>query len=118
MDAPIPRIAIENPVSVISGQIRKSDQLIHPWQFGHPEEKRTCLWLKNLDKLQPTHIVYDEMMQRPKKERHRIWSMPPSADRGKLRSLSYAGIAAAMAAQWGGATQLTLDQIPGCEGVL
>ncbi len=101
MDAPIHRICIENPVSVISSHIRKSDQMIHPWQFGHPEEKRTCLWLKNLPKLVPTNNVHEEMMALPKSERHRIWSMPPSADRGKLRSLFYDGFAEAMAEQWG-----------------
>ena len=102
MDSPIERICVENPVSVIASQIRKSDQLIHPWEHGHPEEKRTCLWLKNLPKLEPTDIVYDEMMKLPKAERHRIWSMPPSPTRGKDRSRFYTGIADAMAEQWGG----------------
>ena len=110
MEAPIAQIAIENPVSVISSHIRKTDQLIHPWQFGHPEEKRTCLWLKNLPKLKPTKIVHEEMMKLPKKERHRIWSMTPSEDRGKLRSLFYPGIAEAMAIQWGKARQFTLEE--------
>ena len=93
MDAPIDKIAIENPVSVISSQIRKPDQTIQPWQFGHGETKRTCLWLKNLPKLTPTDIV-DGREQR-------IWKMPPSPDRWKERSKTFTGIANAMADQWG-----------------
>jgi site-specific DNA-cytosine methylase len=93
MDAPIPRIAIENPVSIISSHIRKPDQTIQPWQFGHGETKRTCLWLKGLPKLTPTDIVEGR--------EQRIWKMPPSADRWKLRSQTYQGIADAMANQWG-----------------
>lgn len=92
MDAPINKIAIENPVSVISSHIRKPDQTIQPWQFGHGETKRTCLWLKNLPKLQPTDIV-DGREQR-------VWKMPPSPDRWKERSKTFAGIANAMADQW------------------
>jgi len=97
LDAPIDKIAIENPVSIISSHIRKPDQTIQPWQFGHGETKRTCLWLKNLPKLTPTDIV-DGREQR-------IWKMPPSADRGKFRSQTYAGIAQGMADQWGAQTQ-------------
>ena len=93
MDAPIDRIAIENPVSIISSQIRKPDQTVQPWQFGHGETKRTCLWLKDLPKLKPTDIV-DGREQR-------IWKMPPSADRWKERSKTFQGIANAMANQWG-----------------
>ena len=92
--APIPRIALENPVSIISTRIRKPDQVIQPWQFGHGETKATCLWLKNLPLLTPTNIVQGRDA--------RIHKMPPSADRWKLRSTTYSGIAAAMAAQWGG----------------
>lgn len=92
MDAPIPRIAIENPVSIISSHIRKPDQTIQPWQFGHGETKRTCLWLKNLPKLTPTNIVEGR--------EQRIWKMPPSKDRWKERSKTYQGIADAMAQQW------------------
>ena len=99
MDAPIERICVENPVSVISSQLRKPEQLIHPWESGHPAEKRTCLWLKNLPKLEPSNIVYDEMMELPKKERHRIWWMGSS--KSKERSIFYPGIADAMAEQWG-----------------
>ena len=93
MDAPIARIAIENPVSIISSRIRKPDQIIQPWQFGHGETKATCLWLKNLPKLTPTNIVDGRS--------DRIHKMPPSKDRWKLRSTTYQGIADAMAAQWG-----------------
>lgn len=93
LDAPVPRIALENPVSIISSQIRKPDQIIQPWQFGHGETKATCLWLKNLPPLTPTDIV-DGREQR-------VWKMPPGPDRWKERSRTYTGIAAAMADQWG-----------------
>lgn len=94
MDAPIPRICIENPVSVISSKIRKPDQIIQPWQFGHGETKTTCLWLKNLPKLIPTNIVEGRAGN--------ILAMAPSADRWKKRSKTYQGIADAIALQWGG----------------
>ena len=93
MEAPIDRIAIENPVSVISSKIRKPDQIIQPWMFGHGETKATCLWLKNLPKLIPTNIVSDRVA--------RVHHMPPSPDRWKNRSRTYTGVAAAMADQWG-----------------
>lgn len=93
MRAPIPRIAIENPVSVISSKIRKPDQVVQPWQFGHGETKATCLWLTNLPKLQPTEIVAGREA--------RVHKMPPSPDRWKERSKTYPGLDAAMAAQWG-----------------
>lgn len=91
--APIPSIALENPVSIISSRIRKPDQVIQPWQFGHGETKATCLWLKNLPLLKPTNIVEGREA--------RIHRMPPSPDRWKERSKTYAGIASAMAEQWG-----------------
>lgn len=91
--ADIPRIAIENPVCVMSSLWRKPDQIIQPWQFGHGETKATCLWLKGLPKLTPTNIVDGR--------EPRIHKMPPSADRWKLRSETYQGIAQAMADQWG-----------------
>jgi hypothetical protein len=94
LDAPVPMIALENPVSVISSMIRKPTQTIQPWQFGHGEVKRTCLWLQGLAPLVPTEIVAGREA--------RVWKLPPSADRWKLRSTTYAGIAAAMAMQWGG----------------
>lgn len=91
-DAPIERIALENPISIISSKIRKPDQIIQPWQFGHGETKATCLWLKNLPLLTPTNIVEGREA--------RIHKMPPSADRWKKRSETYQGIADAMAKQW------------------
>ena len=93
MDAPIPKIAIENPVSVISSRIRKPDQIIQPWQFGHGETKATCLWLKGLPKLTPTNVVEGREA--------RVHRMPPGPDRWKERSRTYSGVAEAMAAQWG-----------------
>ena len=99
--ADIPRIAIENPVCIISSIWRKPDQIIQPWMFGHMEQKATCLWLKGLPKLSPTNIVKDEMMKLPKNKRERLHYLPPSEDRWKLRSETYQGIAQAMADQWG-----------------
>ena len=93
MNVDIPMIAIENPIGVLSSKIRKPDQIIQPWQFGHGETKATCLWLKNLPLLKPTDIVSGR--------EQRIHNLPPSADRGKLRSVTYKGIAEAMADQWG-----------------
>lgn len=92
MDAPIKHIAIENPVSVISSKIKKPTQIIQPWQFGHGETKKTCLWLKGLPKLVPTDVVLGR--------EQRIWKLPPSKDRATLRSKTYKGIADAMAKQW------------------
>lgn len=88
------RIAIENPVGIMSTKYRKPDQIIHPWQFGHGETKKTCLWLKGLPPLTPTEIVNGR--------EPRIWKMPPSKDRAKLRSKTYPGIAKAIALQWAG----------------
>jgi hypothetical protein len=93
LDAPIPRIALENPISIISSRIRKPDQIIQPWQFGHGETKATCLWLKNLPPLHPTNIV-------PGREA-KVHRMSPGPNRWKERSRTYPGIAAAMASQWG-----------------
>ena len=100
--ADCPHIAIENPVGIMSTVWRTPDQVIHPWQFGHPEQKATCLWLKNLPRLATTDYVYGPMMLLPRKERERMHFMSPSPDRWKKRSVTYAGIAAAMADQWGG----------------
>lgn len=92
LEAPIPRIAVENPISIISSRIRKPDQIVQPWQFGHGETKATCFWLKNLPKLQPTNIV---------EGRHaRVHREPPGPNRWKARSRTMPGIAAAMAEQW------------------
>lgn len=93
MDAPVERIAIENPISIISSKIRKPDQIIQPWMFGHGEVKATCLWLKNLPKLTPTNIVEGRVA--------RVHREPPSPERWKNRSRTMRGIADAMAAQWG-----------------
>ncbi len=93
MDAPVERIAIENPISVISSKIRKPEQIIQPWQFGHGETKAICLWLKNLPPLEHTDVVEGREA--------RVHRMPPSPDRWKDRSRFYPGIAQAMAAQWG-----------------
>jgi hypothetical protein len=98
--ANIPRIAIENPVCVMSSLWRKPDQTIQPWMFGHKEQKATCLWLKGLPLLTPTNNVKNEMMELPKNERERLHYLPPSKDRWKIRSETYQGIADAMAAQW------------------
>jgi site-specific DNA-cytosine methylase len=100
MAAPIHRICIENPVSVISTKIRKPDQIVHPYMFGHPEQKTTCLWLKNLPSLKETNNVKEEMMKLSRKERERIHLIAPSKDRWKERSRTFTGIAQAMAEQW------------------
>jgi len=92
MNASINKIAIENPIGIISTKIRKPDQIIQPWQFGHGETKATCLWLKNLPLLVPTNIVTGRI--------NRIHKMLPSKNRGKIRSITYQGIADAMAKQW------------------
>jgi hypothetical protein len=92
MDADIPKVCIENPVSVISTKIRTPDQIIQPWMFGEPYQKTTCLWLKGLPKLIPTKIM--------DKREQACWKMGPSPHRWKLRSKTYQGIADAMADQW------------------
>jgi len=92
LDAPIGRIALENPISIISSRIRKPDQVIQPWQFGHGETKATCLWLKNLPKLTPTNIVEGREA--------RVHKMAPGPNRWKERSRTFEGIANAMAEQW------------------
>jgi hypothetical protein len=93
LNAPVAKIALENPISIISSRIRKPDQIIQPWQFGHGETKATCLWLKGLPKLVPTNIVEGREA--------RVHKMAPSPDRWKERSRTYQGIAEAMAEQWG-----------------
>ena len=88
------KIAIENPVGIMSTYYRKPDQIIQPWQFGHGETKKTCLWLKGLPPLISTEIVEGR--------EQRIWKMPPSEDRAKNRAKTFPGIARAMAEQWAG----------------
>lgn len=101
MRAPIPLIAVENPISVLSSHIRKPDQIIQPWMFGHGESKSTCLWLKGLPKLVPTNIVDGRMKY--------INMLSPDVNRWKARSRTHAGIARAMAAQWGGQIEVVSD---------
>jgi hypothetical protein len=105
MEAPIPRIAIENPIGVVSTRIRKPDQVIQPWQFGHDASKATCLWLKGLPLLNHTQIIGPRIV-----DGRRRWGnqtdagqnrLAPSRDRWKIRSATYTGIATAMAEQWG-----------------
>jgi hypothetical protein len=105
LDAPIPRIALENPIGCIGTRIRKADQTIQPWQFGHDASKATCLWLKNLPLLTPTAIVEPRIANGKKRWANQTDSgqnrLPPSDDRWKIRSETYVGIAEAMADQWG-----------------
>jgi hypothetical protein len=101
MDAPIHRIAIENPISVISSKIRKPDQIVQPWMFGHPESKATCFWLKGLPKLVETDNVHELFKSLPKNQQQRLHYLPPSEHRWKERSRTFQGIANAMAVQWG-----------------
>lgn len=114
MNANIPKICIENPISVISSRIRKPDQIIQPYEYGHDASKRTCLWLKDLPKLTPTKMVEPRVVITPSGKPAKRWGnqcdnygqdkLPPSEDRWKLRSATYVGIAEAMAAQWGSLT--------------
>jgi hypothetical protein len=105
LNAPIPHIAVENPIMHKYAKERiggvKQTQVIQPWMFGHPEQKATCLWLKNLPPLVPTNNVKAEMDALPDNQRQRLHYLPPSADRWKLRSTTFQGIADAMAEQWG-----------------
>jgi hypothetical protein len=110
LESPIPRIAIENPIPhkyalEIIG--RKYDQVIQPWMFGHLERKATCFWLKGLLPLRATDNVREQMLALPKREQQRLHYLPPSPDRWKLRSRTFAGIAQAMAEQWGYSNNLT-----------
>ena len=109
LEAPISKIAVENPISIISTRIRKPDQIVHPWWFGHTEQKSTCLWLKNLPPLKKTNDVKMEMMKLPKNQRERMFYLPPSVDRWKIRSTTYIGLAEAMAKQWGSEQDFCLE---------
>ena len=104
LDAPIPRIALEKPIGCISSRIRKPDQIIQPWQFGEDASKSTCLWLKNLPKLEPTKVIEPRIVNGKKRWSNQTDSgqnrLGPSEDRWKIRSLTYQGIADAMAEQW------------------
>jgi hypothetical protein len=104
LDADIPKKCIENPIPHKYGVKiigRKYDQIVQPWMFGHTEKKATCLWLEGLPKLKPTNIVKDEMERLPKNQQQRSYYLPPGKDRSKLRSITFQGIADAMAEQWG-----------------
>jgi len=102
LDAPIPHIALENPISIISSRIRKPDQIVQPFHFGDPYRKTTCLWLKNLPKLVPTNDLGTG--------EQKCWKEPPHPDRWKRRSRTYEGLAAAMAMQWGGLSELASSE--------
>jgi hypothetical protein len=112
LGADIPKICLENPIGVISTRIRKPTQIIQPYQYGHDASKQTCLWLKNLPPLQPTEFVEPRIVTTPSGKKANRWgnqcdnyghdSLPPSADRWKIRSATYQGIADAMVKQWGG----------------
>ena len=97
----VPHVAIENPVGIMSTHYRKPDQIVEPWMFGHPETKKTCLWLKGLPPLEPTKNVKYEVDAMSKRDRQAIMKLSPSPERGKIRSKTYQGIADAMADQWG-----------------
>ena len=103
--ATVPKVAVENPImhkyaKQLIGNVKQS-QVVQPWMFGHTEQKTTCLWLRGLPELEPTNNVKEEMMLLPKNQRERLHYLPPCEDRWKLRSMTYQGIAEAMAEQWG-----------------
>ena len=104
LNAPIPKIALENPVSIISSEIRKPDQIVQPYMFGHQATKTTCLWLKGLPCLTPTNMVDkgERHVTKSGKSLPKWYNLPPGPDRWKIRSATFQGIADAMAAQWGG----------------
>ena len=103
LNAPIPKIALENPVSIISSEIRKPDQIVQPYMFGHQATKTTCLWLKGLPHLTPTNMVDkgERHVTKSGKSLPKWYNLPPGPDRWKIRSATFQGIADAMAAQWG-----------------
>lgn len=105
VNAECERIAIENPVGIMSTIYKKPSQIVQPYEYGHMEQKKTCLWLKGLPLLQPTNNVYAQMTELPKNKRERLHYLPPSPERAKLRSKTFPGIAKAMAEQWAGANK-------------
>jgi hypothetical protein len=113
LDAPVPRVCVENPIMHKYAKARiggvEQSQVIQPWMFGHTEQKATCFWLRGLPRLRPTKNVKAETLRLPARERQRLHYLPPSKDRWKLRSTTYAGVAQAMAAQWGGLSRITTD---------
>ena len=107
MNAPVKQIAVENPIGVISSRYRKPDQVVQPWMFGHGETKATCLWLKGLPRLIPTHIDGDMFApETPVEREQRLHNLPPSPTRWMERSKTFQGIADAMATQWGNVNHL------------
>lgn len=114
LNAPIPQIAVENPVSVAATRICPPTQVVHPYWFGDPEQKTTCWWLKALPPLVPTDYCEARMAKLPDRERRRVFHMPPSADRGRERSRSFPGMARAMAEQWGTAQDFNWRSRTGC----
>lgn len=102
MDAPIPRIAIENPVGIISSRIRKPDQIVQPWMFGDEATKTTCLWLKQLPHLRPSLVVGrgERSITKSGRSLPKWYNLPPSPERAAIRSTTFPGFAAAMAEQW------------------
>jgi hypothetical protein len=96
----VPIVVIENPIGIMSSLYRKPDQIVHPWQFGHMEQKSTCLWLKGVPPLQATDNVKEKMMKLPRNIRERMHYLPPSKDRARIRSKTYSGIAEAIVNQW------------------
>jgi hypothetical protein len=111
LDAPVPKIAIENPIGVLSSRLRKPDQIIQPWQFGHDASKATCLWLKGLPPLRPTRLVAPRIVAGKRRWANQTDSgqnrLGPSPDRWKLRAQTYVGIAEAMASQWAAPVSFT-----------
>jgi hypothetical protein len=102
VDLNCPKVVIENPVGIMSRLYRKPDQIIQPWQYGHPESKKTCLWLKGVPLLTETENVKGVYDMLPKNKQQRLHYLPPTPDRSKIRSKTYLGVAKAMAEQWGG----------------
>ena len=100
LNAPCEKICVENPIPHKYARLPKYTQIIQPWMFGHPEQKATCLWLKGLPKLVPTNDVKEEMMKLPDNKRQRLHYLPPSANRQRIRSTTFSGIAEAMADRW------------------
>jgi site-specific DNA-cytosine methylase len=101
VDSRIPKWCVENPIGIMSSIYRNPNQIIHPWMFGHMEQKSTCLWLCGLDPLRETNNVKKEMMELPRNQRERLHYLPPGPNRWKERSKTFKGIADAMADQWG-----------------
>jgi len=107
----VPHVVIENPVGIMSTLYRKPDQIIEPYMFGHPETKKTCLWLKGLPPLEPTKNLKAEVDAMSRRDRQAIMKLSPSPDRGRIRSKTYEGLAMAMADQWGDEDRIMPSQL-------